>query len=404
MQAIVVERHLPRLLLTKAVSPRWPDFVWTPLSASGFRRMDDAPLPGPRWIRVRNLACGICATDLSLLYVHADPSIAPAALPASSRFFLGHESLGEVVETGSGVTHVRVGERVIMDSHFYGADCRTLEIDPPCRMCAQGEVHFCLNRSQHPWHGLGGGFGDTYLTHELAVHPCPPSLTRDQAVLVEPLSVGVHSVLRHSPKPGDKVLIIGMGMIGLSVLLALKAACPEVDVTVLARHPFQAELSERLGAQHILSGRDGYQAVARLTGGTFFSAPLNKGLVTGGFDLVYDCVGNESTLNNSLRWTRAGGTVVLIGAHMAPMTKVDLSLIWYHQVRLVGVVAHGLDELRGQTKHSYDWVYDFYSHGLLNIDGLITHRFPLADYRSAIRAASASKGRQQAIKVMFDYA
>jgi threonine dehydrogenase-like Zn-dependent dehydrogenase len=404
MQSIIVERHLPRLFLTKALSPLWPDFIWTPLSASGVRVVDDLPLPGPRWIRVRNLACGICATDLSLLYVDADLGIAPAALPASRRFSLGHESVGVVVEVGSGVTHVKVGERVIMDAHFLGGDCRTLEIDPPCRMCAEQEYHFCLNRSHHEWHGFGGGFGDTYLTHELAVYPCPPELSRDQAVLVEPLSVGVHGVLRFPPDPGDKVLVLGMGAIGLMILIALKAVCPECEITALARYPFQAEMAERMGAQHILSGdRNAYQTVAQLTGGTFFSAPLNKGLVTGGFDVIYDCVGTKRTINDSLRWTRAGGTVVLIGAHLAPMANVDLSPVWYHQVNLVGSVSHGFDEFDGKKKHSYGWVYDFFLQGCLETDGLITHRFPLSDYKSAIRVASEPKGKTKAIKVLFEY-
>ena len=79
-------------------------------------------------------------------------------------------------------------------------------------MCAQGEVNFCLHKSDYPYLGVGGGFGDRYITHETGIELCPPELTLDQAVLVEPIGIGTHAVLRHPPKPGDKVLVIGAGM------------------------------------------------------------------------------------------------------------------------------------------------------------------------------------------------
>jgi threonine dehydrogenase-like Zn-dependent dehydrogenase len=224
MRAIYVDKNIPRVLLTKAIAPIWPGFVWTRFSAARSADLGNPALPGPRWMRVRNTACGLCATDMSLLFMRADPSVAPAALPGLDRFYLGHEVVSVVIEVGPGVTLYKPGDRVIMDSHFYGVDCRTLELDSPCAMCAQGDYHFCLNKSDHKWQGQGGGFGDTYLTHELAVHACPSGLTQDQAVLVEPLSVGVHSVLRHPPKPGEKVLIIGSGIIGLVTLMSVKAA------------------------------------------------------------------------------------------------------------------------------------------------------------------------------------
>ena len=112
----------------------------------------DPGLPGPKWIRVKNLACGICATNLSLLFVKVNPSVAPAALPGVQRFHLGHESVGLVTEIGAGVTRFRVGERVIIDRHFYGANCLNLELEPPCEMCAQDETILCRgNRIIPTW-------------------------------------------------------------------------------------------------------------------------------------------------------------------------------------------------------------------------------------------------------------
>ena len=399
MRSIYVDKNIPRVLLTKAITPIWRDFVWTPLSSAKAGPLPDQPLPSPNWMRIKNLACGICATDLSLLFMTANPSVAPAALPGVQRFHLGHEAVGEVTEIGSGVKRFKVGDRVIMDKHFYGANCLNLELENLCEMCAHDETNFCLNKSDYPFLGVGGGFGDSYVTHESGVYLCPPELTLDQAVLVEPFGIGTHAVLRHPPKPGSKVLVIGTGMIGLAVLMAVKAAQPDCEATVISRYDFQSQMAERLGAKHILQNSE-YQAIAKASGGKFFSAPMNKGVVIGGFDIIFDCVGNSNTLNDCMRWVKANGKVVMVGAHMQPMTKVDLVNIWYHQIELVGVVAHGHEHHQGEHKHTYDWVMEFMKQGLYKTDGFITHRFAYEDYKQAIALTNHHKGKSGAIKVI----
>lgn len=401
MKAIYVEKRIANMLMTKAIAPFWPGFVWTPLSASTVAEFPDPPLPGPRWVRVRNEQCGICSSDLSLLFVKVDPSLAPAALPGVSRFWLGHEAVSVVTEVGSSVTRFKVGDRVIMDTHFYGANCCILEIDPPCRYCASGQPLFCLNSSAPGPRGIGGGFGDGYIAHETAVYPVPDSLNDDQAMMAEPAAIAVHGVLRCPPKPGDKVLVLGAGVIALLYSVVVRAFCPDAEITVMARYPHQQEMAEKLGANHILSDRAGYQDIARITGGRFFSGPLNRGIVTGGFDIVYDCVGTPQTTSDALRWTRANGKVIMVGMHMKPMKKVDLSLVWYHQVDLIGSYVHGMDTWNGRDRHSYEWVFDLYREKMLLVEDLITHRFPYHDYKEAIRVAT-SKGEEKAIKVVFE--
>ena len=400
MRSIYVDKHIPQMLLTKTIAPYWKGFVWTPLSAARAGSLGDQVLPGPRWLRVKNLACGICATDLSLLFVRTNPSVAPAALPGVQRFYLGHEAVSVVTEIGPGVSRFQVGDRVIMDKHFYGANCLNLELDHPCEMCAKDETAFCLLKSEYSFLGAGGGFGDEYITHETGVYPCPVDFTLDQAVLVEPLAVGTHAVLRHPPKAGAKVLILGAGMIGLSVLMAVKAAQPDCEAAILARYAFQSQVAEQLGAKHILHPSEGYQGIAKASGGKFFSAPMNKGTVLGGFDTIYDCVGDSTTLNDCLRWVKANGRVVMVGAHLEPMTKVDMVNLWYQQLELVGVVAHSHEYHHGEDRHTYEWVFEFLKQGLYKPEGLITHRFPYEDYKRAISLADGSKGGSGAIKVI----
>jgi len=402
MRAIYVDRNLPRMVAVKMLRGVWPGVCWSRLGPATVADLPDAPLPGPRWIRVKNHQCGVCATDVSLLLVKVESSVGPAALPAYNRFFLGHEVVGTVVETGAGVTRVKAGDRVIMDTRFHGPNCLSQEIDPPCRFCARGDRNLCENVAAGVGpRGIGGGWGDGYTAHETEVYPAPDDLSDDLATLVEPMAVGVHAVLRRPPKPGDQILVLGVGIIGLLTLQAARAACPDGHVTALARYPHQAEAARRLGADDVIMGSDAYAAVARVTGAKHYTARMNKGMLLGGFDVIYDCVGSGATIEDSLRWARAGGAVVLVGIDLERV-KLDLNAIWYQEVDLIGSKGHGMEEWQGERRHSFEWVIRWIREGKLKGDGVITHRFPFEDYRRAV-ATSLNKRDARPIKVIFEY-
>ncbi|MFQ5614844.1 MAG: zinc-binding dehydrogenase [Anaerolineae bacterium] len=403
MRAIYIDKVLPKMLAVKLLGSAWPGVCWTPLSPASVADLPDPPLPGPRWVRVKNRQCGICATDLSLLYVHVDPAIGPAALPGNRRFYLGHEVVSTVVEVGPEVTRFKPGDRVIMDTRFIGAHCLSQEIEPPCPFCERGEFGLCRNASANIGpRGVGGGWGDGYTAHETEIYPVPDALSDDEATLVEPMAVGLHAVLRRPPAVGDQVLVIGCGIIGLLTLQAARAVCPDSHITAMARYPHQAEAARRLGADEVISPREGYPGVARLTGAEYFTAPLNKGMLLGGFDLIYDCVGSAGTIEDSLRWARAGGAVVIVGIDLARV-KVDLNPIWYQEVDLIGAGGHGADEWQGQRRHTYAWVIDWLQSGKLRAEGLITHRFPFEAYKQAIATAQDKAGARP-IKVILSTA
>jgi len=403
MRSIYVDKILPKMVAVKALGSIWPSVCWSPLSPVTVADLPEPALPGPRWIRVKNGQCGICASDLALLYVKGDPAIGPAALPGNQRFYLGHEVVSTVVEVGPEVRRVRVGDRVIMDTRFGGTNCLSQEIEPACPFCARGEFGLCENASANLGpRGVGGGWGDGYTAHETEVYPLPEGLSDDQATLIEPMAVGTHAVLRRPPQPGWQVLVVGCGIIGLLVLQAARAVCPDCRLVAMARYPHQARAARRLGADEVISPGEGYAGVARLTGARHYSAALNKGMLLGGFDLIYDCVGAGGTIEDSLRWARAGGTVVIVGLDLAQL-KVDLNPIWYQEVNLIGANGHGADEWQGRRRHTYAWVIDWLKAGKLSAEGLISHRFPFEAYRQAI-AVSQDKAGEESIKVIFDYA
>jgi threonine dehydrogenase-like Zn-dependent dehydrogenase len=145
---------------------------------------------------------------------------------------------------------------------------------------------------------------------------------------------------------------------------------------------------------------DPYVATARITKGKLYTGKFKNSMILGGFDVVYDCVGADKTLQDSLRWVRAGGTVVLAGVNLKPM-HVDLSPIWYQEVALLGLLAHGMEEWNGIRQSTYDLTTDLLLKKKLFIEGLITHRFPLGHWRTAVRTAKDK--RSGAIKVVLDF-
>jgi len=265
MRTIYVDKHIPRMFLVQTLRSIWPGVVWSPISPAHVVDLDEPQLPGPGWLRLRNIQCGICATDLSLLYVDADPASAPAALPGNSRFYLGHEVVSEVVEIGAGVKRFQVGERVVMESRFAGPNCHSQEIDPPCVHCAAGQTRLCENASLgQGTAGVGGGWGDGYIAHESEVWPLPEGLPTDQASLIEPNAVALHSVLRKPPLAGDHVLVVGAGIIGLLIVQMAKIVEPDCQVTVLARYVHQADMARQLGADAVISEGDLYTQLAEI--------------------------------------------------------------------------------------------------------------------------------------------
>jgi threonine dehydrogenase-like Zn-dependent dehydrogenase len=399
MRTIYFEKSIPKILLTKALQPIWPAVIYSRLSPTRFVDVPEKPLPGPGWVRMRNRLCGICASDLHLLFVDADPRISPAALPGTERIYLGHEVLSEVIEVEPGVTSLKVGDRVILDHPE--ANCLNQEIEPLCRHCRQGNPTLCENSSLGlSLEGMGGGWGEGFTAHETMVYKVPDELDDETAVMIEPLSVGVHTALRCLPGPDEGVLVVGSGVIGIAVIQALRALSSDCHISAMARYPQQVEMAKKLGADEIIAREDPYKASARITSGKLYTGKFKNRMILGGFDVVYDCVGSEKTLQDSLRWARAGGTVVLAGVSLKPM-HVDLTPIWYQQVDLIGLYAHGMEEWNGVKQSTYDLAIGLLLEKKILIDGLITHRFPLEQWRTAVRTAKDKSSG--AIKVVLDY-
>lgn len=390
-----------RVLLTKLLGLFYPDIYYSSISPLQVQNLPREPLPSASWVRVRNRLAGICGSDLQLIFANADPRIAPAALPGYPQLYPGHEVVGEVIEIGDDVHHLQVGDRVVLQN---APNCVSTGIYSPCRSCEAGNYNLCEQGVLPGPQPIGGGWSEEMLLHEQQLFRIPKQLSDEQGVLLEPTAVAVHAVLRHLPQPGDKVLIIGAGTIGLLTLQVIRALAPQAKVSILARHAPQRELAKRMGATYLIHPTDSYGEMQQVTGAQLYRGIFGNRTLLGGYDVIYDTVGRRDTLYHALRWTRAQASIVLIGVSLH-MMHIDLTPIWHQQINLLGATSHGMETWPPQTQQrisTFSIAAELMIQDRIHPEELITHHFALNNYKDALITATR-KARSHAIKVVFDF-
>jgi threonine dehydrogenase-like Zn-dependent dehydrogenase len=366
--------------------------------------------PGPQWVRLAVSTGGICGSDLHLFAHNTGPS-PTLAFMGSFPFVLGHEIAGTVIDAAAS-TPYDVGTRVAVDPCL---PCAPRGIDPPCPNCRRGWTSSCLNLDSHVvtggrslgfTQGLGGGWAEQTLAHVSMLHPIPDVVPDRAASLHEPLSIVCHGLLRAPPVDGEPVLVVGAGIIGLATVAALKGLYPASPVTVLARHDHQAKAATACGADRVVrtdGGNAHFDELADISGTRVVGRKAHV-MLMGGFPYVVEAVGAPRSVTEALRAVAHRGTVLLLGA--AGVSEVDLTPIWYKEVALVGSIDHTVDAASapglagGADRHSVDRALDILAAGRLPHEVVVTHEFPLDDYRQGIEAA-IDRGSSHAIKVVF---
>ena len=402
MKTIYFEKDIPRILATKAAAKVCKPLLFTSLNAVKYRdNLPDPPLPAGDWVRVKNIACGLCGTDVSFFKATTGTNSALEPIPGSARTYLGHENVGVVTEVGSQVTDLRVGDRVTIRAYMAGCDSKG--ISPRCPYCEAGDYNFCLNYGvPSPYPGLtntGAGWSDSFIYPARGLAKVYDGITDEQAVLVEPSCVSVHSVLCDRPKAGEKILIMGCGTIGLGIVQALKIVQPDCEVWAMVRSKNKQELAKQLGADHIFVG-DPYEQTVKATGGSeIYKGMAGNRYFFGGFDRIYDCIGGDWANHTAVRLLKARGTLMKVGHHMNAISY-DETPVWWQELRLIGVDAHGMETWEGRKLYTFDLVQEWIRDGKYTVDGFVTHRFKLADYKKAMKLAMS--GAPDVIKIVLD--
>lgn len=329
--------------------------------------------PGPRDVRVRMAASGVC---------HSDLSVQNGSIPFVFPTVLGHEGSGVVVEVGEAVTRVVPGDHVV------------LTWMPPCRSCfwcLAGQTMLCergLAESLGGRYATVGGdrlvrglgtatFAEETLVPEAQVVPVDRVAPLELAALVGcALSTGIGAVWHTAGvEPGSTVAVIGCGGVGLSVIQGARLAGASTIVavdTVAAK--LDVALSMGATAAVDASEEDAADGIRARTGGR-------------GADYAFEVVGRGTTIRAAFAGARRGGTVVLVGAG-SPRDEVTFSAfeLFVDAKTLVGCVYGSTDPDR-----DFPVLVDLVTRGAVDAAGMVSRRIGLADVNDAVRAMEAGE-------------
>ncbi|HEX8094743.1 zinc-dependent alcohol dehydrogenase [Jatrophihabitans sp.] len=315
-------------------------------------RRAPVPVPAPGEALVRMTAVGICGSDTHAL--HGRHPFIP--LPYAP----GHEVLGVVEEVADGVRRVSAGQRVIVEPTL---PCWA------CKQCLAGRVNLCENLRFFGCIYDQGGMADYFTIPADRLHVVPDQLEDRQAILVEPLSTPVHAARLAGPLDGKAVVIIGAGTIGLLLLaIVLRHGARRVVVTDMLQDKRRRAL--RLGAHAVIDA-----------GGPDVSGAVREALGESA-DVVFDCVANQYTVDQSVSLALKGGTVVIVGV---PTGRVSVPLpeIQDMQVRIQGSATY--------LPEDYAEAMATLLAGQVRPDDIITATFPLDRVGDAFAAATSGQ-------------
>ncbi|MGP3961956.1 zinc-dependent alcohol dehydrogenase [Nonomuraea sp. 3N208] len=291
--------------------------------------------PGGAGVRLSVAAAGICGTDV--MFVSA----------GITSFIYGHEFAG-VDDTGNGY---------FVEPTIYGGECAECRAGNPQRCTEAGHGNLGMYRD--------GGLAEAVVVPEYTLLALPPQLDVKDACLIEPGAVAWHAVRRAQAQPGERILVVGGGSIGL--LAAAAAQHQGLDADVDTRHSHQLTAAERLGF-----GRPG-----------------------GTYDVVIDAAGSESSLARSADAARPGGRIVSLGVYRTTLPIPGTQSL-VKELTYINSIAYG----RHEGVREVEEVASMFAKKPEIAQTIITHRFPIQEAREAFRVA-ADRGAG-AIKVVIE--
>jgi len=316
----------------------------------------EAPVAGPDDVIIEVQQCGICGSDIG--YVAMGGLLGPGVAMR-----LGHELSGTVVEAGSNVQHVSLGDRVVMNPEANG------------------------NRIGNS--GSEGGFTPLLLIRGAANDPqavikLPDSLDWEQGALVEPLSVSMHGVHQGRVTAEDRAVVFGAGPIGLGVVLVLKYyGVKDIVVVDLSEH--RLSVARELGAETFKADEGDLAAFLLERHG---SAEV-MGMPVPATDVYFEATGAGVVFDQAVNLSKVGARIVVLGVHKAPV-EFDLINLLIRELTVTGSMAYPIE---------FPQVIEMLTSGKVDPSVLVSHRFPLSEFNEAFQTA---QDQGQAIKVLVD--
>lgn len=316
--------------------------------------------PGPREVKLRVRACGVCGTDIHI--VHGSPGSAEAAPPV----VLGHELSGEVTEVGREVEALRPGDHISVDPNITCGHCF---------YCRKGNAHLCRDLTAVGVN-YDGGFAEYARVPASHAYKAYGSASYGESALAEPLACCLHGIDRAGIRAGQTVAVVGAGAIGLMMvqLAFLQGASRVLVGEPVAR---RRELAEEFGAE-----------AADPRGGGFLQ--WIRDCTAEGVDVAIEAAGRPEAMSLAIASARRGGTVLLFSVpELSAQLEVEPYQIFFRELTILGSFINPATQGRA---------VDLISRGKVQLEPLITHRFPLKE----IGRAFETHGKPEAIKILVE--
>jgi L-iditol 2-dehydrogenase len=329
----------------------------------------EVPSPGPAEALVKIEACGVCAGDIKMITKGMPKQ------PPMGEFIIGHEYAGTIVALGDTINEFENGDRVAVEVH---KGCGR------CRNCLMGKYTVCLNYGDsakgHRANGFttNGGFAQYAVNHVNTLSKLPDSISMDEATTITTAGTSLYGIdMAGGYIPGDTVVVLGPGSIGLMAVQCCKALGAG-KVVLTGTRDSRLELGKKLGADAVVNVKnsDPVQKMKELTGGI-------------GADLVLVASGNQTSLQQALEMTRKGGDITVL-AHFDEPVMTDIGLAVKNGINIFTV--------RGEGRLSVHRALSLMQEGKINGRALITHTFPLEEINAAL--TTFVERRSDALKVV----
>jgi len=269
-------------------------------------------LQNPNEVLIEVKACGVCGSDV---HFYEWPEEMEDQLAKALTFprVLGHEAAGVLVEVGKEVRDFQVGDRVV---------CETWGGCGLCYYCRLGRFNHCLYQKRIG-QKVDGGMAKYMVVPSLSLYKFPPSLSFDEASVVEPLGVALHAFERSHFKPGDDLVIIGPGPIGLlGAMIGQAMGAGKLFVLGLDVDRERLQVASSLGAKTFSVDRDNYrEAILQATDGK-------------GVDAVMDTSGGRDSIPTAIKLLKQGGEILEIG--IGPSFPFDYVELVRREISLIG--------------------------------------------------------------------
>lgn len=319
---------------------------------TGLNKMEmrdiEMPVLKEKDVMVKLEYVGICGSDVHYLEYGAIGDFI-----VNGDFILGHECAGTITEVGTGVTDLKVGDRVALEP---GCTCGQ------CEFCKTGKYNLCPDvefLATPPYQGCL----ENYIAFpENMCFKLPDNISTKEGALVEPLAVGMHAANQGEVKLGDSVTILGAGCIGLVTLLACKAH-GDTDITVVDVMQKRLDYAMKLGATRVINAmeEDAVKKMDEITDGR-------------GTDVVIETAGNKITIKQTSYIVKRGGTIVLVGMAAEDIIDYNFAKIMNKEATIKSVFRY---------RNIYPVAIKAIADGIIDVSGIVTHEFDFTDTAKA---------------------